>query len=135
MAMKRREGIPQGAGHVHLRDPDAVGDLVLAQIELEPHAQHRACAAVERSDEVVGEQTVVDGGQRGVGVAEQVEVRRALAVLGGRLRTANFARVPSRRAITIRSPGPSACGAARVASVIRTRPHQRALARSPPTGS
>jgi hypothetical protein len=73
MAMERGEGIPQDAGHVLLRDPDAVGDLPLAQIELEPHAQYRACAAVERSDEVVGEQMVIDGGQRGVGVAEQVE--------------------------------------------------------------
>jgi hypothetical protein len=62
MAMERREGIPQDAGHVHLRDPDAVGDLPLAEIELEPHLQHRACAAVERSDEVVGEQTIVDVG-------------------------------------------------------------------------
>jgi hypothetical protein len=94
MAMERREGIPQDAGHVLLRDPDAVGDLSLAQIELEPHAQHRACAAVERSDGVVGEQTVVDGGQRGVGVAEQVELRGALVAAGGR-------RVERQRVLTL----------------------------------
>ena len=43
-----------------------------------------ACAAVERSHEVVGEQVVVDGGRPGVGVAEQVELRAAFVAAGGR---------------------------------------------------